>query len=91
MQFSLFFFKKLALTCINANYNIFIISQNLKKLVLIIFDDEIKIIALKNLGIIIKVKIKRITVFKKEDIRLINFYLNLKVNRNCQKKIIKLS
>lgn len=40
---------------------------------------------LKNIEIIFKVKIKLILTFKIVDIKLINFYLGLKVDGNCEK------
>ena len=48
-----------------------------------IFIDVIKIIRPKNIEIIVKVKIKLIIAFKIVDIRLISFYLSLKIDKDC--------
>lgn len=53
--------------------------------------DNIKIIRIKNIKVISGIKIKLISTFKIVNIRLISFYLGLKINKNCKKKIIKLS
>lgn len=47
--------------------------------------------SLKNIKIIIKIKIKlTIALEIMDNIRLINFFFSFKVNKNCEKKIIKL-
>lgn len=46
---------------------------------------------LRDIEVITKVKIELITTFKIVNIGPINFYLGLKVNRNHQKRTIKLS
>lgn len=55
-----------------------------------IFVDEIKIIEHKHIGIITRVKIKLITACEIMYIRQISFYLGLKINKNCEKMILKL-
>lgn len=45
---------------------------------------------LKNMRVIVKVKIELATAFDIVDIRSISFYLGLKVEKNCQKRITKL-
>lgn len=75
---------------INTNYRIFMINQGLEKLVVNVFVNNIKIIELKNTKINVKIRIELIATFKIMDIRLINFCLGIKIDRNCQKQIIKL-
>lgn len=52
--------------------------------------NDIKIIRFKNTEIITIVKIKLIKVFKMVNMGPISFYLNLKLDKNCQKRTIKL-
>lgn len=54
------------------------------------FIDNIKIMNPKNFGIILKVKIKLTIAFKMSDMGPIEFYLGLKIDKNCDKMIIKL-
>lgn len=54
------------------------------------FIDNLIIISPKNIDVIARVKIELFTPFNMIDIDLINFYLVLKVEKLCQKKIIKL-
>lgn len=49
-----------------------------------------KIIKSKNTKIITKIKIKFINIFKMVNIKPISLYLNMKVDKNCKKTIIKL-
>lgn len=44
----------------------------------------------KNFGIILKIKIKLTIAFKMSDIGPIEFILGLKIDKNCDKMIIKL-
>lgn len=60
-------------------------------LVVSTFIDDIKIIRPKSTRIIAKIKTKLTAAFEMVDIRLICFYLGLKINKDCQKRIIKLS
>lgn len=55
------------------------------------FIDDLIIIGPKNIDVIARVKIELPTAFDMIDIELISFYLGLKVEKFCQKKIIKLS
>lgn len=64
-----FSFEKYGLIPINANHSIFIIGQGLERSVIIIFVDDIKIIKFQNMRVIAKVSI--------------NFYLGLKVKKDC--------
>lgn len=79
------FFEKLAITYINTHYNIFITRQSLESLVINIFINDIKFMALKDTKIIIRVKIELTAVFKMVNIWLISFYLGLKVDKNWEK------
>lgn len=53
--------------------------------------DDIKIMGLERSGVIENIKANLTVIFKMVDIRSISFYLGLKVERNQDKKIIKLS
>lgn len=55
------------------------------------FVDNIKVIGIKESSHIKKVKHKLVTVFEIVDIRPISFYLGLKIKRDSQNKILKLS
>ena len=46
---------------------------------------------LRDIGVITKVKIELMAMFEIVNIGLISFYLSLKVDRNHEKKTIKLS
>lgn len=81
-----FFFEKLGLMYINADHNIFTISQGLERPIVSAFIDNIKIIGSKNTRIIAIVKIKLIAAFEMIDMESISFYLSLKIDKNCQKK-----
>lgn len=67
----------------NTNYNIFVNSFNINSLIVNIFINNIKIIGVKRLDYIKKVKKKFAIIFKIIDIGFINFYLDLKIERNC--------
>lgn len=41
---------------------------------------------LKNIKVIARVKIKQIAASEMVDMRLISFYLGLKIHKNCEKK-----
>lgn len=90
-KLSTFLLKKLGFHQINANYNIFICLSSLNSLIMSMFVNDIKIMVLKETGFIEKVKEKLTTIFQIVNIRLISFYLGLRVNRNREKKIIELS
>lgn len=55
------------------------------------FVEDITIIGLKNIKVIVKFKIELITFFDIIEIRPISFYLDVKVEKDYQKRIIKLS
>lgn len=54
------------------------------------FLDDIKIMGPQNIGVIAKVKMELTTAFDIVNMGLISFYLGFKVERDCQKRIIKL-
>lgn len=88
---SSFLLKKLRLFQINANYNIFITKHGLKRPIVSIFINDIKIIGPKRTESIERVKRKLAVVFEIVDIEPISFCLDLKVEQNWEKKTIKLS
>lgn len=55
-----------------------------------IFINDIKHIGSKGIGVIAKVKLKLTTTSEMVDIRLISFYLRLRVDKNYKIKTIKL-
>ena len=55
------------------------------------FVDNIKIIGPKNTGVIVRVKMELTAAFEMVDMGPISFYLGLKVDRDRQKRTIKLS
>lgn len=76
---------------ISVNYSILFTRLDLEQLVISTFVNDIKIIGSENIKVHTKVTIELITTFEMLDIRSISFYLGLKVDKNCEKKIIKLS
>lgn len=85
-----FLFKKLGLKQINTDYSIFVTLADINCLIISTFFDDIKIMGIKIFGHIEKVKQKLVATFKMVDIGSISFYLNLKIEKNCQKKTLKL-
>lgn len=55
-----------------------------------IFIDNIKIMGPKNTGVIARINAQLTVNFEMVDMRLISFYLVLKVDKDYQKKMIKL-
>lgn len=55
-----------------------------------IFVNNIKIIGLKNTRVIARVKIKLMVMFEIMNIEPISLYLGFKIDKNCEKKTIKL-
>lgn len=90
-RLSSFFLEKLGFTCINANHNIFITRQGLEGPIVSNLVNNTKIMGLRDIGVITKVKIELMAMFEIVNIGLISFYLSLKVDRNHEKKTIKLS
>lgn len=62
----------------------------INSLVISIFVDNIKVINAKNLIYIKEFKLKLATTFQIIDIRLISFYLRLKIKKNRVKKTLQL-
>lgn len=89
-RFSVFLFTKLGLTWIHANHSIFVFEVSLKGPVLSVFEDDIKIMALKRSEMIERVNMELTAAFSIVDIRPINFYLGLKVDQDQEQKTIKL-
>lgn len=54
------------------------------------FVNKIKIMRSKNMGVVVRVKIKLSIDFDMVNMRLISFYLDSKMVIKCQKRIIKL-
>lgn len=90
-RLSSFLLEKLGLTRINADHSIFITEQGLKGPVVSTFVDDIKIVGPKDTGVIARVKMELTAAFEMVDMEPISFYLGLKVDRNREKKTIKLS
>lgn len=90
-QLSSFLLEKLGLSRINANHSIFITQYGLKGPVVSTFVDDIKIMGPKGSGVIERVKVELAAAFEMVDMGPISFYLCLKVERNREKKTIKLS
>lgn len=90
-QLSSFLLEKLGLTRINADHSIFISRQGLEGPVVSIFVDDIKIMGPKSTGVIARVKMELTAAFEMADMEPISFYLGLKVDKNREKRRIKLS
>ncbi len=90
-RLSTFFLKKLGLKQINADHSIFVTDFGFDGPVVSIFIDDIKIMAPKRNGMIERVKVELTSGFSMADIGPISFYLCLKIERDRDKKTIKLS
>lgn len=86
-----FFFKKLGLKQMNANHNIFVIKASPDGPVVSTFVNDIKIMTSKNGRIIRQVQLELTFAFFMIEIGSISFYLGLKVQRDSENKLIKLS
>ena len=75
---------------INANYSIFVTSAGLDGPVISTFVDDIKIMALKESGMIEQVKSELTSAFSMVDMGPVSFYLGLKVQRDRENRKIKL-
>lgn len=80
----------MALKQINADHIIFVTSLAIDSPIIRMFVDNIKIMGVKRLGHIKRVKKKCVAVFEMIDMGPISFYLSLKVEKNHQKKMLKL-
>ena len=90
-RLSTFLLEKLGLKRINADHSIFVTDVGLDGPVVNTFVDDIKIMAPKRSGMIDRVKVELTSAFSMADMRPISFYLGLKVERDHEKKTIKLS
>lgn len=79
---SIFSLQKLSLSKMNTDHSIFMTKAGLNSLVISMFSDNIKIIALKKSGITQRVKAKLSAAFLMIDMSPISFYLGLKVERD---------
>ena len=86
-----FLLKKLGLKRINADHSIFVTKAGLDGPVVSTFVDDIKIMAPKDSGMIEWVKLELIFTFSMIDMGPISFYLGLKVQRDRENRMIKLS
>lgn len=85
-----FLLEKLGFKQINANHNIFVTLTSINGPIVSTFINNINVIGMKKLGYIENFKNKLAVVFEMVDIRSISFYLGLKVEKDCQKKTLKL-
>ena len=85
-----FLLEKLGLARIHADHSIFITKAGLNGPIVSTFVDDIKVIAPKGSGIIQRVKTELTAAFSMVDMGPISFYLGLKVERNREKRTIKL-
>ena len=90
-RLSTFLLEKLGLKRINADHSIFVTIAGLDGPIVSTFVDDIKIMAPKGSGMIERVKAELASAFSMVDMGPISFYLGLKVERDREKKTIKLS
>ncbi len=90
-RLSTFLLEKLDLKRIHEDHSIFVSSAGLKGPVPIVFVDDIKIIAPKESGIIQRVKTELTASFSMSDLGPISFYLGLRIDRDRERRTIKLS
>lgn len=86
-----FFLEKLGLKRINVDHSIFVTKIGLDEPVVSTFVDDIKVIAPKGSKMMEKVKTELTSAFSMVDMGPISFYLSLKVQRDRENRIIKLS
>ena len=90
-RLSTFLLEKLGLKRIHEDHSIFVSSAGLKGPLPIVFVDDIKIIAPKESGIIQRVKTELTASFSMSDMGPISFYLGLRIDRDRERRTIKLS
>lgn len=78
-KLSKFLFEKVELLQINVDHSIFIFLAKINRSIVSTFVDDIKIMRVKDSGIITRLKQELTKTFEIADIRPINFYLGLKV------------
>lgn len=74
-----FFFEKLGLSKLYANYRIFATQDRFKKLIISSFVDNLNIMTRKRLGLATKIKNKLKAAFNIVDMGSISYYLELKI------------
>ena len=82
--------EKLGLHQIKADHSIFVTEVDIQGPIVSIFVDNIKIMGVKGSGFIERVKKELAVASDMVDMGPISFYLGLKVERDCIKKILKL-
>ena len=90
-RLSKFLLEKLGLHRINVDHSIFISSAGINGPIVSTFVDDIKIMGVKDSGMIGRVKQELAAAFEMVDMGPISFYLGLKVDRDREKKTLKLS
>lgn len=90
-RLSIFLLEKPGLRQINADHNISVTNAGLDGPVVSTFVKDIKIMAPKESGMIEQVKAELASAFSMADMGPISFYLGLKVERDREKRTIKLS
>lgn len=76
---------------INADHSIFVKVTGINKSIVSTFIDNIKVMGIKKSNYIEKVKFELTADFEIVDISLISFYLELKVERDRARRMLKLS
>ena len=89
-KLSKFLLEKLGLKQINTDQSIFVTPSGMNRPIVSTFVDNITVMGVKESGHITRVKRELAAAFKMVDMRPINFYLGLKVERDRQKKTLKL-
>lgn len=87
---SIFLLPKLGSTWIYVDHSIFVLEAGIKGLVFSVFVDIIKIMVVKESGMIEKVTQKLIAIFSMIDIEPISFFLGLSIDEDQEYKTIKL-
>ena len=89
-QLTEFLFTKSRFYCLYANHSIFITNQGINGLIITIFMDNLNIFPFYRSEIICYIKKKLIAIFEIVDIKLLVFYIRLKITWDREKRIIKL-
>ena len=90
-RLSKFLLEKLGLQRINADHSIFVTSTGINGPIVSKFVNDIKFMGPKGTGYIERVKAELAAAFEMVDMGPISFYLGLKVERDRQKRTLKLS
>lgn len=86
-----FLLEKLGLKRLHADHGIFVTQDGLKGPIVSSFVDDLNIMAPKGTGLVTRVKDELKTAFSMVDMGPISYYLGLKVERNREKRTLKLS